>query len=290
MRRFKSGRIGALCAQTYLVLVIAFLFFPALVLVAFSFNKSPFFNLPFTGVTLHWFSEAFRNSAMVAALENSLEIASLTAVCATVGGFGVSLALRGARRRVRRSVDAIAPLPLLVPSMIWSIALLIAMHRLGIQPSIWSVLCGHVLLTLPFVVLLLTTRLGTVQREWDEVSTSLGASRWMYLRRIFVPHMLPAIIAGALMAFTLSFNDFIIAFFLTGQGFNTLPVYIYSLIEYQADPSIAAMASCVFVLALILVVAIAKLQGREAAASAESLLSRDRTRLRASTGGHVVGR
>jgi spermidine/putrescine transport system permease protein len=124
------------------------------------------------------------------------------------------------------------------------------------------------------VVLLMTTRLSSFQREWDEAARSLGANRLMFVRRIFLPHMMPAVIAGGLMAFTLSFNDFVIAFFLTGQGFNTLPIYIFSLVRWQADPSISAMSSLVFVFALILVVVIAKIQGREVASATQSALTR----------------
>src|SRR5579884_3743059 len=204
------GRIGA---QVYLWLIVAFLFFPALILVAFSFNKSPFFALPFTGVTLHWFGVAFRNAAMVAALKNSLEVAALTALFSTSAAFLVAVGLRGASPRLRRAIDLVGPLPLLVPAMIWSIALLILMTRIQIHPSVRTVLAGHVLFTLPFVVLLMTTRLASFQREWEEAAVSLGASRAMFIRRIFLKHMMPAVIAGGLMAFTLSFNDFVIAFF-----------------------------------------------------------------------------
>jgi spermidine/putrescine transport system permease protein len=281
--------IGRVAAQAYLWLVVLFLFFPALVLVAFSFNKSPFFTLPFTGVTAHWFGVAFRNAAMITALEHSLEIAALTAMLATVGGFLVALGMRGASPRLRRAIDLLGPLPLLVPAMIWSIALLILMTKVRVQPSVRTVLAGHVLFTLPFVVLLMTTRLTSFQREWEEASLSLGASRWVFVRRIFLPHMMPAVIAGALMAFTLSFNDFVIAFFLTGAGFTTLPIYIFSLVRWQADPSISAVSSLVFGFALILVVVIAKIQGREVASATQTaMLNRGLGRAPSGTGGDVV--
>jgi spermidine/putrescine transport system permease protein len=277
-------------AQVYLWLVVLFLFFPALVLVAFSFNKSPFFTLPFTGVTGHWFGVAFRNTAMITALKHSLVIAALTAVLATAGGFLVALGMRGASPRLRRGIDLFGPLPLLVPAMIWSIALLILLTKVHVQPSVRTVLAGHVLLTLPFVVLLMTTRLSSFQREWEEASLSLGGSRWTFVRRIFLPHMMPAVIAGGLMAFTLSFNDFVIAFFLTGAGFTTLPIYIFSLVRWQADPSISAVSSLVFGFALILVVVIAKIQGREVASATQSAMARGLGgKAEAKGGGRVEG-
>jgi spermidine/putrescine transport system permease protein len=120
---------------------------------------------------------------------------------------------------------------------------------------------------LPFVVLLITTRLNSFRPEWDEAAQSLGASRAVFVRRVFLPHMAPALIAGAMMAFTISFNDFIVAFFLTGGGFTTLPIYIYSLVRWQSDPSLAAVSSLVFLFALVLFLCVAKLQGREVEAA-----------------------
>jgi spermidine/putrescine transport system permease protein len=250
-----------------------FLFVPAVLLVAFSFNKSPFFNLPFTGVTMHWFGVLLRDQAMRVALENSFKVAIPTAVISTVFGLLTALGLRGASRWLRNGVDALVPLPLLVPGLIWSIALLIGFTRLNIQPSMRTLLVGHVLLSLPFVVLLTTTRLNSFRPEWDEAATSLGASRWMFIRRVFIPHMAPALAAGALMAFTISFNDFIVAFFLTGGGFTTLPIYIFSLVRWQSNPSISAVSSLIFLFALLLFLAIAKLQGREVKAAGEAVFA-----------------
>src|SRR3954453_20077286 len=153
--------VGRVAAQAYLWLVVAFFFFPALVLVAFSFHKSPFFTLPFTGITAHWYGVAFRNTAMITALKHSLLVAALTAVIATAGAFLVALGMRGASPKLRRAIDLFGPLPLLVPAMIWSIALLILMTKVNVHPSAKTVLAGHVLLTLPFVVLLMTTRLAS---------------------------------------------------------------------------------------------------------------------------------
>lgn len=267
-----GARVASVAGQAYLWLVIGFLFAPALLLVVFSFNESPIFALPLTGFTFHWFGEAFADEQMMKALRNSVTVAVPTAIISTALGLLTALGLRGAPRVVRRAVDFVVPLPLLVPGMIWSLALLIALSRVDIRPSMQTVLFGHVLLSLPFVVLLITTRLASFQREWDEAAQSLGASRLMFVRRVFVPHMLPALLAGALMAFTISFNDFIIAFFLTGQGFNTLPIYIYSLVRWESSPSISAVSSMLFLFALTLFLVVAKIQGREMAAAGRAAL------------------
>lgn len=267
-----ATRIGNVLGQAYLWLVIAFLFAPALLLVVFSFNESPIFALPLTGFTFHWFGEVFADEQMMKALKNSVKVAVPTAVISTALGLLTALGLRGAPRAIRRAVDLVVPLPLLVPGIIWSLALLVALSRFGMRPSMQTVLFGHVLLSLPFVILLITTRLASFQREWDEAAQSLGASRLLFVRRVFVPHMLPALLAGALMAFTISFNDFIVAFFLTGQGFNTLPIYIYSLVRWESTPSISAVSSLLFLFALTLFLVVAKIQGREIAAAGRAAL------------------
>lgn len=267
-----NARIGSVLGQAYLWLVIAFLFGPAILLVVFSFNESPIFALPLTGFTFHWFGEAFADEQMMKALGNSVKVAVPAAAISTALGLLTALGLRGAPRYVRRAVDIVVPLPLLVPGLIWSLALLIALSRVNLRPSMQTVLFGHVLLSLPFVVLLITTRLSSFQREWEEAAQSLGASRSMFVRRVFVPHMLPALLAGALMAFTISFNDFIIAFFLTGQGFNTLPIYIYSLVRWESSPAISAVSSMLFLFALTLFLVVAKIQGREMAVAGRAAL------------------
>ena len=187
---------------------------------------------------------------MVTALENSLKVAGLTAVISTALSFVAALGLRRASGRTRRIVDFTTPLPLLVPVMIWSVALLITIAKVNLLPSVWTIVVGHVLLTTPFVFLLIMIRIDSFRQEWAEAAESLGAGRFFVLRRVIVPHVAPAIAAGVLMAFTISFNDFIVAFFLTGQTFTTLPVYIYSYIHNLADPSIAAVSTLVFLLVL----------------------------------------
>jgi spermidine/putrescine transport system permease protein len=249
--------------RVYLAVIVLFLFAPVILLAIFAFNKSPFFTLPLKWFTFHWFSVAYHNQAMMTSLRNSVEIAALTAVTSTTLSFIAALGLRQATSRIRRAADFVLPLPLLVPSLIWSIALLLTISKLHLLPSVWTVYLGHVLLTIPFVFLLVTIRVSNFNPEWAEAADSLGAGRWLFIRRVFFPHVAPALVAGALMAFTISFNDFIVAYFLTGTGFNTLPVYIYSYIQNISDPSIAAVSTAVFAFALTLFLVAVALQGRE---------------------------
>ena len=127
-------------------------------------------------------------------------------------------------------------MPLLLPGLIWGIALLILFSRLGIELSIFTVLIAHVLLTLPLVVLTVTTRLQTLDPRVEEAAMSLGATYPEMVYRVILPHVAPALVASGLMAFTISFNEFVLAFFLTGGGFQTLPIYIYSLIRWESSP------------------------------------------------------
>ena len=141
--------------------------------------------------------------------------------------------------------------PLLIPNLILGIALLILLVAFKVRMGAHTVILGHTLFTIPYVVLLLNARYYAFDTNLEAAARSLGAGTWMTFRRVVLPHLAPALISGGLVAFAISFNELIIAFFLTGGGFNTLPVYMYSLIEFEPSPVINALASGVFLLATL---------------------------------------
>jgi spermidine/putrescine transport system permease protein len=161
-------------------------------------------------------------------------------------------------------VSSIIPMPLLLPGLIWGIALLILFSRAGAALSIFTVLVAHVLLTLPLVVLTVRTRLQTLDPRVEEAAMSLGATYPETVYRVVLPHVAPALLAAGLMAFTISFNEFVLAFFLTGGGFQTLPIYIYSLIRWESSPIINAVATVMLVFAAILVLLMYWVEGARA--------------------------
>jgi spermidine/putrescine transport system permease protein len=250
----------------YLALVYLFLFAPSLVVVVFSFNKSRFFSLPIRGFTTSWYHEMLMRQPLIEAAKNSLIVALLTLVIATtLGGItGIILARLRARSALNVVAAAVIPMPLLLPGLIWGIALLILFSRAGFDLSVFTVLIAHVLLTLPLVVLTVTTRLQTLDPRVEEAALSLGATYPETVRRVVLPHVAPALIASGLMAFTISFNEFVLAFFLTGGGFQTLPIYIYSMIRWESSPIINAAATVMLVFAGVLVLLMYWLEGARA--------------------------
>lgn len=247
----------------FLALVYLFLFAPSIIVVVFSFNQSRFFSLPMKGFTTDWYGEMLTRGPLVDATKNSFVVAMLTVVVATTfgGAAGIFLARWKSRSPVQTVVESIIPMPLLLPGLIWGLALLILFSRTGTPLSVFTVLVAHVLLTLPFVVLTVRTRLQTLDPRVEEAAMSLGATYPETVFRVVLPHIAPALFASGLMAFTISFNEFVLAFFLTGGGFQTLPIYIYSLIRWESSPIINAIATVMLVIAGVLVLILYWVEG-----------------------------
>lgn len=269
----RSRRGTNLVKGGFLLLVYLFLFAPSIVVVIFSFNESRFFSLPIRGYTLDWYREMAARQPLIEATKNSFYVAALTVLVAvTLGGVtGILLTRWRSRSIIRTVVSSVIPMPLLLPGLIWGLALLILFSRFDITLSIFTVLIAHVLLTMPLVILIVSTRLQTLDPAVEEAALSLGANYPEMVYRVVLPHVAPALLASGLMAFTISFNEFILAFFLTGGGFNTLPIYIYSLIRWEASPIINAVATIMLLFAGLLVFAMYWVEGARALRS----LSRD---------------
>ncbi|MFN8591896.1 MAG: ABC transporter permease [Thermomicrobiales bacterium] len=250
----------------YLALTYLFLFAPSIVVVIFSFNESRFFSLPMKGFTTDWYREMMTRQPLFDATRNSFSVAILTVICSTLlGGLaGVILARWRQNSGWRTVATSVIPMPLLLPGLIWGIALLILFSRLDTPLSIVTVLIAHVLLTLPLVVLTVSTRMQTLDPRIEEAAMSLGATYPETLYRVVLPHVAPALLSSALMAFTISFNEFVLAFFLTGGGFQTLPIYIYSLIRWESSPIINAAATVMLVFAALMVLLMYWLEGARA--------------------------
>lgn len=255
-----AGRI------VFMALVYLFLFLPSIIVVVFSFNQSRFFSLPIRGFTTSWYGEMFARAPLIEATKNSLIVAVLTVVVSTLlgGAAGIFLARWKGRSALQEVVASVVPMPLLLPGLIWGLALLILFSRMGAALSIFTVLAAHVLLTLPLVVLTVRTRLQTLDPRVEEAAMSLGATYPETVYRVVLPHVAPALFAAGLMAFTISFNEFVLAFFLTGGGFQTLPIYIYSLIRWESSPIINAIATVMLVLAGVLVLIMYWVEGARA--------------------------
>ena len=238
----------------YALLYLAFLYIPVLFLPLFSFNDSLFVAFPLQGFTTSWYEQMFGLEPMHAALLNSIKVGSTSAVVATILGIFGAKALTRYRIPGQKPVVFVIMLPLVIPGIILGVALLILATRMGIPLSLYTVTLGHILICVPFSIVTLIARFEGFDKSMEEAAADLGDNMWWTFWRVTFPMVFPGILASLLLCFTISFDEFIIAFFLAGTE-PTLPIYIYSQLRFpQKLPSVLALGACILVVSFIVVV------------------------------------
>jgi spermidine/putrescine transport system permease protein len=226
-------------------LTFAFLYIPISVLVALSFNEG---GLPtaWTGFSVKWYGELWRNGDILQAAGNTLIVAIISTALATVLGTLLAIGIEIGRTK-GRALESLIFAPMIIPDIVLAIALLSFFSLLGVPMGLHTIIFAHVVFNLAFVCAVVRARLKSFDWSIVEASSDLGASAWVSYRRIVIPVLAPAIIAGALLAFTLSVDEFIIAFFTSGAGraSTTLPMQIYAMIRFGVTPEINALATLV---------------------------------------------
>jgi spermidine/putrescine transport system permease protein len=247
-RNSRGGRAIAL----YAILYLAFLYVPVLLLPLFSFNDSVFIAFPLSGFTPKWYAAMAADDEMRAALWNSLRVGAAASLSATILGLLAAKTL--ARRLPGRTLFAgFATLPLLIPDIVLAISLLILVNSVEIPLSLQSVVIGHVVICLPFALAVLLSRFDGLDWSLDEASRDLGESGWMTFWRLTFPLVLPGIVASLLLTFIVSFDDFLIAFFLCGTD-TTLPVYIWGELRFPSKlPNVLALGSMILIASAALI-------------------------------------
>jgi spermidine/putrescine transport system permease protein len=248
-----QGRFGFL--GVFAVLFVIFLYGPVLLLPLFSFNDAPFAIFPLKGFTLNSYNQLFANSGMLKALKNSVTVGVCVSVVSTMLGLLSAMAAVRYRLPGKKPVLATIMLPLVVPVIILAIALLIILRQfLDVDLSLWTVVAGHVLLCVPFSMLVLMARLEGFDKGLEEASADLGENGWMTFWRVTFPLALPGVVSSLLMCFTISFDEFVMAFFLSSTN-QTLPVYLYSQLRFpQRLPSTLALGSSILFASTVIVV------------------------------------
>lgn len=234
--------------RAWTVVVYGFMFLPVAVVVLLSFNANQFGSFPMTGVSLHWFQELWNNDAVMRAFRTSLVLGLLTAVISTTLGILASLALVRYNIPGRNAITTLLIAPILVPEVVLAVALLLFLNWLGIGKSFALLLAGHVIFTLPFVILVVQARLVSIKRDVEEAALSLGASPVQTFFAITLPLMLPAVAAGALFAFTISFDDITGTLFWKPGGVETVPTQIFSMLRNSISPEINALGTVMIVM------------------------------------------
>ena len=230
--------------------ILVFLYLPIAFLILFSFEKADTPGFPITGLTTHWYEAMLADSAIHTALLNSVEVALVVALLATVIGTMAAFALVRGAGRFSDTGRLLFTLPIMIPGVLIGIGLLIFVRRaINLQLGLHTVIAGHLVFTTSFVVLIVAARLQGFDRRLEWAAADLGATRWQTLRYIVLPLIAPAIIAGALLSVTLSIDEFVITFFTIGPQL-TLPLYIYTQIKFGVTPEVNALATVIVVVTL----------------------------------------
>lgn len=251
--RFPTGlRLLNLLFGSWTALVFLFLYLPIILLVVFSFNDSRY-SILWKGFTWKWYGEIWKDTLLIRALNNSLFIAAVTTVLAvTLGTMGAWLMHRY-RFPLMRLVSTLVFIPMVIPEIIMGISLLILFAAIGADLGFATVIISHVTFCFPFVLVAVQARLQGIDPFLEEAAMDLGATPMQAFWKVIVPYLMPAIVSGALMSFTLSMDELIVSFFTTGPGSKTLPLEVFGRVKKGLSPSLNAI-STLFILSTILLV------------------------------------
>ncbi|KTE23326.1 MULTISPECIES: ABC transporter permease [unclassified Sphingopyxis] len=258
--------------RAWVGLVMLFLYAPLIVLMIFSFNDSKR-NVVWRGFTTKYYEKALGNDVLVEALVNSLTIAALATIASLILGAVAAVMLWRFRFPLKGAVDGTISLPIIVPEICMGVAFLIFFAKWLEWPTdlIWpfnlgAIIIAHITFCFPFVTMVVRSRLASFNREQEEAAKDLGAGEWGVFRDVLIPHMKPALVAGALLSFTLSLDDFVITYFTSGPDTITFPVKVYSMVRFSVTPEVNAASTLLILLTIVLTAVALKLQGVKAIA------------------------
>jgi spermidine/putrescine transport system permease protein len=226
---------------------------PMIVLMAFSFNDSKF-SAEWSGFTLHWYERLLERRDIIDGLGASITVGVVSTVISTLLGTLIALALARHRFWGRRLVEALLYVPIVTPEIVVGISLLILFVMAGFPLGIASIVIAHVAFNISFVTVVVTARLQGMDRNLEEAAMILGADELTAFRRVTIPQLWPGILSGAMLAFTMSFDDYVITSFVAGTGTQTLPMVVYTMVRKNIEPSINAISTVIVIVTTILVI------------------------------------
>lgn len=245
---------GARILRAFFALVVIFLYAPILILLIFSFNDSDLPTFPLSGFTLEWYRQFLSDGDLLHALRTSAIVAFLSSTGAVALGVLASLALRR-RFRGMAVVSALLLSPLVIPYIVFGISLLLFFHSVGVGLSFLTLTIAHIVLSVPYTILVLVPRLEQIDGSLEEAARDLGASRFQTFRAIVLPLILPAVVSAFLIALTVSFDEYAVASFVAGSQ-TTFPIYLYGALRFPSRlPEVIAVAVVVMTTSLAVVLA-----------------------------------
>lgn len=248
-RRYAHRRSPVLTAYAVAILAVAYL--PMALVVLFAFNRSEFVGLPISGLTLDWFATAFDDSALIDALQTSLVVVAWALAISLTLGTLAAVQLARARGRWRQFSLGVLAIPLGLPSIMVGLSIIIALHAVGVPRGLWTIIAAHALLILPVVTFIVLVRLEGLDPNMELAAMDLGANRWQTFLRVTAPQAMAGVIASALLGFTMSMDEFIVTFLVTGHD-ATLPLFIYGAVHYAVTPEINALSTLMLASSFVL--------------------------------------
>lgn len=265
--------------RIFTILVFIFLYIPMIVLAIASFSTNKDIAV-FEGFTLHQYKELFRDDTLLALLGNSLIIAVLSTLCATVLGTVAALGIHNSKGRLRSAIMTLTNIPMTNPEIVTGVSLALLFAFVGVLLRInavlgfWTLLIAHITFNLPYIILNVLPKLSQMDPDLTEAALDLGCTPVQAFFKVVLHEIMPGIISGALMAFTMSLDDFVISYFVTGSDFVTLPVEIYSYTKKPIHPKVYALFTLIFLVILILMVTMNLLQARDSSKRRKQFIRR----------------
>ena len=253
--------VARVLAATIVAITVVYMLAPLVVVIGASFSAGSYLVFPPEGLSLKWYAKVLDTPAYLRAGWLSLRIALVVTLISVVVGTAAAIALTRFRFAGRDLLQALFLSPLIVPAIIFGIGMLVMFSRYGDGPSLVALVAGHVVITLPYVVRTTGAVLVGMDRATEEAARVMGANRWQRLWYVVLPQALPGIGAGAFFAFNISFDDAVVAIFLRGPDTETLPILIYTQIEFSSDPSVAAVSTLMILITVAMIVAVERVIG-----------------------------
>jgi spermidine/putrescine transport system permease protein len=255
--------------RLWILAVLGFLYVPLIALILFSFNDSKR-NILWKGFTLKYYAKAFANKGLMEALANSFTIAAISTLFSLILGSLAAILLWRFRFPMKAGLEGLLSLPIVVPEICMGVAMLIFFNKVGWPTdlpwplSLGAIAIAHTTFCFPFVAIVVRARLASFNKQQDEAAKDLGANEWQTFRDILLPHMKPGLIAGALLALTLSLDDFVITFFTAGPDTVTFPIKVYAMVRFSVTPEVNAVSALLILFTIMLTTLAVKVQGVEA--------------------------
>ena len=248
----KKGKLSKFFSSGYLVLILLFIYLPIGYLVLFSFNEGKSMT-NFTGFSLRWYENLFQKEySMLDSIWTTLLVAGIATVVSTVVGTVAAIGLSKAKRLIRTAVLEINNLPVMNPDIVTAISLMLLFLSMKIQRSIVTLTLAHITFCIPYVILSVMPKLRQLDDNVAEAAMDLGATPWKALTKVIIPQIYPAILSGALIAFSMSFDDFVISFFTAGMDVQNISMYVYSMKRF--NPSVNALSTVIVIVVTVILV------------------------------------